>query len=141
MLTYSEQPKTLDEIRSSIQKHLGEPGGKRPTYSFERLSNGSNRLCFVSYATSDLRYEMRQDLLQIVAKSWRLDLNLEPFSVKTEFAKDKFCLWIESHPDATHRHFSAALRELTHHQAPGILCPDSARLPAAGKRSSGHADR
>ncbi len=120
MLTYSEQPKTLDEIRASIQKHLGDPGGKKPTYAFERLSNTSNRLCFVSYATSDLRYEMRQDLLQIVAKSWRLHLNLEPFSVRTEFAKDKFCLWIESHPDAKHRHFSAVLRDLTTTKHPGF---------------------
>lgn len=120
MLTYSEQPKTLDEIRASIQKHLGNPGGKKPTYAFELPSNTSNRLCFVSFATNDLRYEMRQDLLQIIAKSWRLHLNLEPFSVRTEFAKDKFCLWIESHPDARHRHFSSVLRELTATKHPGF---------------------
>jgi hypothetical protein len=120
MLTYSERPKTLDEIRASIQKHLGEPGGKKPTYAFERLPNPSNRLCFVSYATSDLRYEMDRDLLQIVGKSWRLHLNLEPFSVRTEFAKDKFCLWIESLPDAKHRYFNAVLRELTATKHPGF---------------------
>jgi hypothetical protein len=63
---------------------------------------------------------MRQDLLLIVAKSWRLHLNLEPFSVRTEFAKDKFSLWIESHPEATQRHFSAALRDLTTTKHPGF---------------------
>jgi hypothetical protein len=120
MLAYSEQPKTLDEIRASIRKHLGDPGGRRRIYAFELPPNTSNRLCFVSYATNDLRYEMRQDLLQIVAKSWRLHLNLEPFSVRTEYAKDKFCLWIESHPDATHRHFSSVLRELTATKHPGF---------------------
>jgi hypothetical protein len=67
----------------------------------------------VSHATSDVRYEIEPDLLQIVAKSWRLHLNLESFFVRTEFAKDKFCLWIESHPDADHRHFITVLRELT----------------------------
>jgi hypothetical protein len=103
----------LDEIQASIRKHLGDPGAKKPSYSFDRPSKTSNRLCFVSHATSDVRYEIEPDLLQIVAKSWRLHLNLESFFVRTEFAKDKFCLWIESHPDADHRHFITVLRELT----------------------------
>ena len=113
MVTFSEHPKTLDEIQASIRKHLGDPGAKKPSYSFARPSKTSNRLCFVSHATSDVRYEIEPDLLQIVAKSWRLHLNLESFFVRTEFAKDKFCLWIESHPDADHRHFITVLRELT----------------------------
>ena len=113
MVTFSEYPKTLDEIQASIRKHLGDPGAKKPSYSFDRPSKTSNRLCFVSHATSDVRYEIEPDLLQIVAKSWRLHLNLESFFVRTEFAKDKFCLWIESHPDADHRHFTTVLRELT----------------------------
>jgi hypothetical protein len=113
MVTFSEHPKTLDEIQASIRKHLGDPGAKKPSYSFDRPSKTSNRLCFVSHATSDVRYEIEPDLLQIVAKSWRLHLNLESFFVRTEFAKDKFCLWIESHPDADHRHFTTVLRELT----------------------------
>jgi len=113
MVTFSEHPKTLDEIQSSIRKHLGDPGAKKPSYSFDRPSKTSNRLCFMSHATSDVRYEIEPDLLQIVAKSWRLHLNLESFFVRTEFAKDKFCLWIESHPDADHRHFTTVLRELT----------------------------
>lgn len=113
MVTFSEHPKTLDEIQASIRKHLGDPGAKKLIYSFDRSSKTSNRLCFVSYATSDVRYEIEPDLLQIVAKSWRLHLNLESFFVKTEFAKDKFCLWIESHPDTDHRHFTTVLRELT----------------------------
>ena len=113
MITFSEHPKTLDEIQASIRKHLGDPGAKKPSYSFDRPSKTSNRLCFVSHATSDVRYEIEPDLLQIVAKSWRLHLNLESFFVRTEFAKDKFCLWIESHPDADHRHFTTVLRELT----------------------------
>ncbi len=112
MVTFSEYPKTLDEIQATIQKHLGEPGRKRSSYTIDRPSSTSNRLCFVSYATNNLRYEVRSDLLQIVAKSWRLHLNLEPFLVSTEFAKDKFCLWIESHPETTHRYFNAVLREL-----------------------------
>lgn len=113
MVTFSEHPKTLDEIQASIRKHLGDPGAKKPSYSFDRPSKTSNRLCFVSHATSGVRYEIEPDLLQIVAKSWRLHLNLESFFVRTEFAKDKFCLWIESHPDADHRHFTTVLRELT----------------------------
>lgn len=113
MVTYSESPRTLEEIQATIQRHLGVPGRKKPSYTIDRPSKGSNRLCFVSYATGDLRYEIEPDLLQIVAKSWRLHLNLEPFTVKTEFAKDKFCLFIETHPDADHRHFSSVLRELT----------------------------
>jgi hypothetical protein len=113
MVTFSEHPKTLDEIQASIRKHLGDPDAKKPSYSFDRPSKTSNRLCFVSHATNDVRYEIEPDLLQIVAKSWRLHLNLESFFVRTEFAKDKFCLWIESHPDADHRHFTTVLRELT----------------------------
>ena len=113
MVTYSVNPKTLEEIQATIQKHLGDPGRKKPSYTIDRPSKGSNRLCFVSHATGDLRYELEPDLLQIVAKSWRLHLNLEPFTVRTEFAKDKFCLFIETHPDADHRHFSSVLRELT----------------------------
>jgi hypothetical protein len=113
MVTYSSQPKTLDEIQATIQKHLGDPGRKKPSYTFDRPSSSANRLCFVSHATNDLRYEVRADLLQIVAKSWRLHLNLELFVVSTEFAKDKFCLWIESHPDTDHRYFSSMLRDLT----------------------------
>ena len=112
MVTFNEHPKTLEEIQATIQKHLGDPGSKKPRYTIDRSSKTSNRLCFVSYATRDFRYEVRQDLLQIVAKSWRLLLNLEPFLVSTEFARDKFCLWIESNPEATHRYFSSVLRDL-----------------------------
>lgn len=113
MVTFSENPKTLDEIQATIQKHLGSPGRKKPSYTIDRPSRTSNRLCFVSYATGDLRYEIEPNLLQIVAKSWRLHLNLEPFTVRTEFAKNKFCVFFETHPDADHRHFSSVLRELT----------------------------
>src|SRR5215469_13180458 len=113
MVTYSSHPKTLDEIQATIQEHLGEPGRKKPGYTIDRPSDASNRLCFMSYATKDLRYEVRPDLFQIVAKSWRLHLNLELFSVSTEFANDRFCLWIESHPETTHRHFSSLLHDLT----------------------------
>src|SRR5271156_3635509 len=113
MVTYSSHPKTLDEIQATIQKHLGDPGRKKPSYTFDRPSGSANRLCFVSHATNDLRYEVRPDRLQIVAKSWRLNLNLELFFVSTEFAKDKFCLWIETHPDTDHRYFSSMLRDLT----------------------------
>ena len=31
MVTYSESPKTLEEIQATIQKHLGDPGRKKPT--------------------------------------------------------------------------------------------------------------
>ena len=113
MVTFSEHPKTLDDIQAAIEKHLGDPGRKKPSYTIDRPSRTSNRLCFVPYATNDIRYEVEPDLLQIVAKSWRLHLNLEPFLVKTEFAKDKFCLWIESNPEVTHRYFSSVLRDLT----------------------------
>src|SRR5258708_19445217 len=113
MVTYSESPKTLDEIQATIQKHLGDPGGEKPSYTIGRASKGSNRLRFVSYASGDFRYEIEPDLLQIVAKSWRLHLNLEPFTLRTEFAKDKFCLFIETHPDAYHRHFSSLLPQFT----------------------------
>jgi hypothetical protein len=120
MVTFSEHPRTLDEIQASIQKHLGDPGRKKPYYTFDRASKTSNRLCFVSYATSDVRYEIEPDLLQIVAKSWRLLLNLEPFLVKAEFAKDKFCLWIESHPETSHRYFSSVLRDVTSTKHPAF---------------------
>lgn len=113
MVTYSSHPKTLDEVQATLQKHLGDPGRKKPSYTIDRPSPTANRLCFVSHATNDLRYEVRSDLLQIVAKSWRLHLNLEPFLVSTEFGKDKFCLWIESNPESTHRYFNSVLRELT----------------------------
>jgi hypothetical protein len=120
MVTFTEDPKTLDEVQASIQKHLGDLGRKKPSYTIDRPSNTSNRLCFVSYATNDVSYEMQSDVLQIVAKSWRLHLNLELFLVKTEFAKDKICLWIESHPESTHRYFSSVLRELATTKHPGF---------------------
>src|SRR5579883_1808561 len=113
MVTYSSHPKTLDEVQAALQKHLGDPGRKKPSYTIDRPSPNANRLCLVSHAMNDLRYEVRPDLLQIVAKSWRLHLYLDPFLVSSEFAKDKFCLFIETHPDADHRHFSSVLRELT----------------------------
>jgi hypothetical protein len=120
MVKFSENPKTLDEIQASIQKHLGDPGRKKPSYTIDRPSRTSNRLCFVSHATDDVRYEVEPDLLQIVAKSWRLHLNLEPFLVKTEVRKDKFCLWIESQPQSTHRYFSSVLRELASTKHPAF---------------------
>lgn len=113
MVTYSSHPKTLDEIQATIRKHLGEPGRKKPGYTIDRPSHTSHRLCFMSYATKDLRYEVRPDVLQIVAKSWRLHLHLELFRVSTEFGNDKFCLWIESHPETTHRYFNSLLHDLT----------------------------
>ena len=148
MVTYSESPKTLEEIQATIQKHLGDPGRKKPNYTIDRPSKSSNRLCFVSYATGGLRYEIGPDLLQIVAKSWRLHLNLEPFTVKTEFAKDRFCLWIESSLMTAHRYFSTALRELTsqsiQHSIPGFCAPSEGSktisLPTLIRRSHRCAD-
>lgn len=113
MVTYSFDPKTLDEVQATLQRHLGNPGGKKPSYTIDRTSRTANRLCFISHVTKDLRYEVRPDLLQIVAKSWRLHLNLASFVVSTEFARDKFCLWIESNPETAHRYFNSVLRELT----------------------------
>jgi hypothetical protein len=113
MVTYSSHPKTLDEIQATIEKHLGEPGKKKPSYKIERPPRASNRLCFMSYSTKDFRYEVHPAMLQIVAKSWRLHVNLEFFRVSTEFTNDRFCLWIESHPESTHRYFSALLQDLT----------------------------
>lgn len=120
MVTFSENPKTLDEIQATIQKHLGDPGRKKPSYTIDRPSKTSNRLCFVSSARNDVRYEVEPDLLRIVAKSWRLLLNLESFFVKTEFAKDKFCLWIESQPETSHRYFSSVLRDVTTTEHPAF---------------------
>ncbi len=113
MVTFSEHPETLEQIQVSIQKHLGDPSKTRtPSYSIDRPSSSSNRLCFISHAASDFRCEVDHALVHIIAKTWRLNLNLEKFVVKTEFGNDKFCLWIESNPEATHRYFSSVLREL-----------------------------
>ena len=113
MLTYVEHPKTLDQVQISLEKKLGDPlKNKKPSYFIERPSSSSNRLCFISYAQSDFRCEVKQDLVQIIAKTWRLNLNLEKFDVSTEFAKDRFCVWIKSNPESTHQYFSSALREL-----------------------------
>jgi hypothetical protein len=120
MVTYFSHPKTLDEIQATIEKHLGEPGRKKPSYKIERPSRASNRLCFMSYSTKDFRYEVRPDMLQIVAKSWRLHVDLEFFRVSTEFTNDRFCLWIESHPETTHRYFSALLQDLTTTEHPAF---------------------
>jgi hypothetical protein len=112
VVTYSSHPRTLDEIQATIHKYLGEPNRKKPSYTLDRPSDASNRLCFTSHATKDFRYEVRPDVLQVVTKSWRLHLYLEFFHVSTEFANDKFCLWIESQPETTHRYFSSLLHDL-----------------------------
>jgi hypothetical protein len=113
MLTYIEHPQTLDQVQVTLEKKLGDPlKSKEPSYLIDRPSSSSNRLCFISYAQSDFRCEVKQDLVQIIAKTWRLNLNLDKFDVSTEFAKDRFCVWIKSNPESTHRYFSSALREL-----------------------------
>jgi hypothetical protein len=113
MLTYLEHPETLDQVQITIEKKLGDPlKSKKRSYLIDRPSDSSNRLCFISYAQSDFRCEVKQDLVQIIAKTWRLNLNLEKFDVSTEFAKDRFCVWIKSNPESTHRYFGYALREL-----------------------------
>jgi hypothetical protein len=113
MLTYLEHPETLDQVQITIEKKLGDPlKSKKRSYLIDRPSGSSNRLCFISYAQSDFRCEVKQDLVQIIAKTWRLNLNLEKFDVSTEFAKDQFCVWIKSNPESTHRYFAYALREL-----------------------------
>jgi hypothetical protein len=121
MLTYSERPDTLDQIQVSIQKRLGTPvRRKRPTYLIHRTSSTSDRLHFVFYASSNLRCEVKQDSVQIIAKTWRLNLNLEKFIVTTKFGDDKSCLWIESNPESTHRYFTHALRELASTKHPAF---------------------
>lgn len=110
---FSEHPKTLDEIQAAIEKHLGELGRKKPSYSIGRPSKSANLLCFISYATKDVRYEVEPDLFRIVAKPWRLLLNLELFFMRAEFDKDRFCLWIESHRETPHRYFNSVLRDIT----------------------------
>ena len=113
MLTYVENPETLDQVQVTLERKLGDPlKGKKPSYLIDRPSSSSNRLCFISYSQSDFRCEVSQDLIQIIAKTWRLNLNLEKFDVSTEFANDRFCIWIKSNPESTHRYFTSALREL-----------------------------
>jgi len=122
MVTYSEHPETLDQIQASIQKHLGDPGkGGKTNYSIDRPSGSTNRICFISHSASQFRCEVKSDLLRIIAKSWRLNLNLEKFFISTEFANEKFCLWIESNPEATHRYFSSVLRELSTTKRPAFF--------------------
>jgi len=121
MIVYSEHPDTLDQIQLSLLNKLGDPAkAKKPSYSLNRPTSSSNRLCFVSYASSAIRCEVRQQLVQIIAKTWRLNLNLEKFLLTTEFGDDKFCLWIESSPESTHRYFNFALRELASTKHPAF---------------------
>jgi hypothetical protein len=121
MIVYSEHPDTLDQIQLSLLNKLGDPAkAKKPSYFLNRPTSSSNRLCFVSYASSAIRCEVRQQLVQIIAKTWRLNLNLEKFLLTTEFGDDKFCLWIESSPESTHRYFNFALRELASTKHPAF---------------------
>jgi hypothetical protein len=121
MLTYVEHPDTLDQVQVTLEKKLGDPlKSKKPSYLIDRSSSSSNRLGFISYAQSDFRCEVKQDLVQIIAKTWRLNLNLDKFDVSTEFSKDRFCVWIKSNPESTHRYFTSALRELARTKHPAF---------------------
>jgi hypothetical protein len=135
MLTYIEHPETLDQVQVTLEKKLGDPNkGKKPSYLIDRPSSSSNRLCFISYAQSDFRCEVKQDLVQIIAKTWRLNLNLDKFDVSTEFANDRFCVWIKSNPESTHRYFSSALRELARTKHPAFY----SRILRAFKKLEGN---
>lgn len=134
MLTYIEHPETLDQVQITLEKKLGDLlKSKKPLYSIDRPSSSTNRLCFISYAQNDFRCEVKQDLVQIIAKTWQLNLNLDKFELSTEFAKDRFCVWIKSNPESTHRYFSSALRDLAVTKHPAFY----SRILRAFKRLEG----
>jgi len=121
MVTFNESPQTLDQVQVTLERKLGDAlKSKKPLFSIDRPARRSNSLRLVSHGSVDFVCEVAHTMLLIQAKSWKLNLNLEKFFLKTEFTKDHFSIWIQSNPEATHRYFDLALRQLSETRHPAF---------------------
>jgi len=121
MVTYSESPQTLDQVQVTLEQKLGDAlKSKKPSFSIDRPSKSSNSLRLVSHGAMDFCCEVGKTMLLIQAKSWKLNLNLEKFHLKTEYSNDQFSVWIQSDPEATHRYFDMVIRQLAETRHPAF---------------------
>jgi hypothetical protein len=118
MITFTENPQTLDQVQLALERQLGNAlKSKKPAFSIDRPSNS---LRLTSHGAVDFFCAVGQTMLLIQAKSWKLNLNLEKFQLKTEYSKDQFSVWIQSDPEATHRYFDSALRQIAETRHPAF---------------------
>src|ERR1700761_1125729 len=114
MLTFNEHPQTIDQVQVLLETKFSETlKKKKPLVSIDRPTTPLNSLRLVSHGMEDFCFEVGQTVLLIQAKNWKLNLNLERFVLTTEYSKDRFIVCIQTHPDADHRHFSSALRQIS----------------------------
>jgi hypothetical protein len=121
MLKFLAQPETLDQVQSTLEDKLGEAlKSKKPSFTIDRPSKTSNRLCFISHSQGDFRCEVNRAMLLIAAKNWSLNMDLEGFDISTEFAKNQFCIWIAKSPESSNRYFTSILRDLADTKHPSF---------------------
>ena len=115
MLTYSVHPDTVEQVQSELQNWFGSgrSNEKEPPFTFSRMPQTLTLRVFISHASSDFKFEMKERCLFFQMKQRRLTLNLEKFLIRTAYQGKNFCLDIDRDPDLEHSFLTSTLRQFT----------------------------
>jgi hypothetical protein len=113
MLTYSVHPDTIEEVQSEIQNWFGSGRAKEKElpFRFSRSPQRSTLHVFISHASHDFKFEMKERCLFFQMKQRRLTLNLEKFLIRTAYEGKNFCLDIGRDPALEHSFLTSTLRQ------------------------------
>jgi hypothetical protein len=121
MLTYSASPDTIEQVQSEIQNWFGRRAkDKGMPCTFSRSPHKSTLRVFISYASNDFKFEMKERCLLFQVKEQQLNLNLEKFLITTAYQAKKFCLDIDRDPALEHRFLTSTLRQFTKTKYPAF---------------------
>jgi hypothetical protein len=116
MLTYSSvHPDTIEEVQSEIQNWFGSSRikDKELPFTFSRSPQRSTLRVFISHASNDFKFEIKERSLFFQVKQRRLTLNLEKFLIRTAYQGKNFCLDIDRDPALEHSFLTSTLRQFT----------------------------
>lgn len=120
MLTISENPETLEDVQRMIQKWLGNVDGKGTPFAFSRVPGALTSLRCVARIRIGLKLKMSGHWLCFERKQTRMELNMEKFRVGVALEGERVCVDIDPIPEAEHRFFDSALRDMEETKHPAF---------------------
>lgn len=130
MLTVTAEPKSIEELHSTIMSWFGKRlEGLEPPCTISRSKRDLGIDVFVSHSASDFKVELSERFLLFQLKATKLNLNLEKFSIRSAFQSERLCLNINEDPEWNRRVLLTVFRQLNETKHPAFF----ARILRAAK--------
>ncbi len=112
MATSSVFPETLEQVESSITEWFGSVATTREIpIKFSRAPKSANRLCFVSHAFHDLKWETKDQCVFFQLQTHKLAVHVAKFLITTAYEDHRLCINFERDPQPELRSLGSALRD------------------------------